>query len=237
MIMKPINEVIELMRDKNYGIGVTNEEETREVINILVDNGFEENEFLNDTITEALKRITTGDRQNFVIELFTDCAGRIVYVYTNKEDFDSNGERVVGEGILFSSIQFPDTKPIDLLRNFDIVTVEDDEIEVEGIYYNGFLYTPFLTLDKLDDNLVEKLVGYSASINKIVREHKTIWQREINIEDLELGTEVEIKVKGENDILHGVIISSGSEPLVLFDNYTTTKDWDKRDYEIVKICE
>ena len=235
--MKTINEVIELMRDKNYGIGVTNEEETREAINILVDNGFEENEFLNDTIAEALKRITTGDRQNFVIELFTDCAGRIVYVYTNKEDFDSDGERVVGEGILFSSIEFPDTKPIDLLRNFDIITVEDDEIEVEGIYYNGFLYTPFLTLDKLDDNLVEKLVGYSASINKIVREHKTIWQREINIEDLELGTEVEVKVKGENDKLHGVIISSGSEPLILFDNYTTTKDWDKGDYEIVRICE
>ena len=235
--MKTINEVIDLMRDKNYGIGVTNEEETREVINILVDNGFKESDFLNDTMTEALKKITTGDRQNFVIELFTDCAGRIVYVYTNKEDFDSNGERVVGEGILFSSIEFPDTKPIDLLRNFDIITVEDDEIEVEGIYYNGFLYTPFLTLDKLDDNLVEKLVGYSASINKIVREHKTIWQREINIEDLELGTEVEVKVKGENDILHGVIISSGSEPLILFDNYTTTKDWDKGDYEIVRICE
>ncbi len=235
--MKTINEVIELMRDKNYGIGVTNEEEIEKVLNILVDNGFEENEFLNDTIAEALKKITTGDRQGFVIELFTDCAGRIVYVYTNKEDFDSNGERVVGEGILFSSIEFPDTKPIDLLRNFDIITVKDDEIEVEGIYYNGFLYTPFLTLDKLDDNLVEKLVGYSAFINKIVREHKTIWQREINIEDLELGTEVEVKVKGENDILHGVIISSGSEPLILFDNYTTTKDWDKRDYEIVRICE
>ena len=235
--MKTINEVIELMRDKNYGIGVTNEEEIEKVLNILVDNGFEENEFLNDTITEALKKITTGDRQNFVIELFTDCAGRIVYVYTNKKDFDSDGERVVGEGILFTSIDFPDTKPIDLLRNFDIITVEDDEIEVEGIYYNGFLYTPFLTLDKLDDDLVEKLVGYSASINKIVREHKTIWQREINIEDLELGTEVEVKVKGENDILHGVIISSGSEPLILFDNYTTTKDWDKRDYEIVRICE
>ena len=235
--MKTINEVIELMRDKNYGIGVTNEEEIEKALNILVDNGFEENEFLNDTLAEALKRITTGDRQDFVIELFTDCAGRIVYVYTNKKDFDSNGERVVGEGILFTSIDFPDTKPKDLLKNFDIITVEDDEIEVEGIYYNGFLYTPFLTLDKLDDDLVEKLVGYSASINKIVREHKTIWQREINIEDLELGTEVEVKVKGENDILHGVIISSGSEPLILFDNYTTTKDWDKRDYEIVRICE
>lgn len=235
--MKTINEVIELMRDKNYGIGVTNEEEIEKALNILVDNGFEENEFLNDTIAEALKKITTGDRQDFVIELFTDCAGRIVYVYTNKKDFDSDGERIVGEGILFTSIEFPDTKPIDLLRNFDIITVEDDEIEVEGIYYNGFLYTPFLTLDKLDDDLVEKLVGYSASINKIVREHKTIWQREINIEDLELGTEVEVKVKGENDILHGVIISSGSEPLILFDNYTTTKDWGKRDYEIVRICE
>ncbi len=234
--MKTINEVIELMRDKNYGIGVTNEEEIEKTLNILVDNGFKESDFLNDTIREALKRITTGDRQNFVIELFTDCAGRIVYVYTNKEDFDSNGERVVGEGILFTSITFPEVKPIDLLRNFDIITVEDDEIEVEGIYYNGFLYTPFLTLDKLDDDLVEKLVDYSASINKIVREHKTIWQREINIEDLELGTEVEVKVKGENDILHGVIISSGSELLILFDNYTTTKDWDKRDYEIVKIC-
>ena len=235
--MKTINEVIELMRDKNYGIGVTNEEEIEKTLNILVDNGFEKNEFLNDTIAEALKKITTGDRQDFVIELFTDCAGRIVYVYTNKKDFDSDGERVVGEGILFTSIDFPETKPKDLLKNFDIITVEDDEIEVEGIYYNGFLYTPFLTLDKLDDNLVEKLVGYSASINKIVREHKTIWQREINIEDLELGTEVKVKVKGENDILHGVIISSGSEPLILFDNYTTTKDWDKRDYEIVRICE
>ena len=235
--MKTINEVIELMRDKNYGIGVTNEEEIEKTLNILVDNGFEKNEFLNDTIAEALKKITTGDRQDFVIELFTDCAGRIVYVYTNKKDFDSDGERVVGEGILFTSIEFPETKPKDLLKNFDIITVEDDEIEVEGIYYNGFLYTPFLTLDKLDDNLVEKLVGYSASINKIVREHKTIWQREINIEDLELGTEVKVKVKGENDILHGVIISSGSEPLILFDNYTTTKDWDKRDYEIVRICE
>ena len=235
--MKTINEVIELMRDKNYGIGVTNEEETRKALNILVDNGFEENESLKGILAEALKKITTGDRQDFVIELFTDCAGRIVYVYTNKKDFDSDGERIEGEGILFSSIVFPDTKPIDLLRNFDIITVEDDEIEVEGIYYNGFLYTPFLTLDKLDDDLVEKLVGYSASINKIVREHKTIWQREINIEDLELGTEVKVKVKGENDILHGVIISSGSEPLILFDNYTTTKDWDKRDYEIVRICE
>ena len=232
--MKTINEVIELMRDKNYGIGVTNEEETREVINILVDNGFEENEFLNDNITEALKRITTGDRQNFVIELFTDCAGRIVYVYTNKEDFDSNGERVVGEGILFSSIEFPDTKPIDLLRNFDIVGFKDIEF-VDGIYYNGFLYTPFMSMNRFDDDLIEKVVSCPSTINKIVREDKTIWQREINIEDLELGTEVEVKVKGENDILHGVIISSGNEPLILFDNYTTTKDWDRGDYEIIKI--
>lgn len=235
--MKTIEEVIELMSYSDYGIGVTNEEEAKKTIDILVDNGFEENEYLKGNLPEALKRITTGDKQGCVVELFVDCSGRITYVYTNKEDFDSNGERVLGKGILFSSIAFSEVKPIDLLRNFDIITVEDDEIEVEGIYYNGFLYTPFLTLDKLDDNLVEKLVGYSAYINKIVREHKTIWQREINIEDLELGTEVEVKVKGENDILHGVIISSGSEPLILFDNYTTTKDWDKGDYEIVRICE
>lgn len=235
--MKTIEEVIELMSYSDYGIGVTNEEEAKKTIDILVDNGFKENEYLKGNLPKALKGITTGDKQGCVVELFVDCSGRITYVYTNKEDFDSNGERVLGKGILFTSIDFPDTKPKDLLRDFDIVTVEDDEIEVEGIYYNGFLYTPFLTLDKLDDNLVEKLVGYSASINKIVREHKTIWQREINIEDLELGTEVEVKVKGENDILHGVIISSGSEPLILFDNYTTTKDWDKGDYEIVRICE
>lgn len=235
--MKTIEEVIELMSYSDYGIGVTNEEEAKKTIDILVDNGFKENEYLKGNLPKALKGITTGVRQDCVVELFVDCSGRITYVYTNKEDFDSNGERVLGKGILFTSIDFPDTKPKDLLRDFDIVTVEDDEIEVEGIYYNGFLYTPFLTLDKLDDNLVEKLVGYSASINKIVREHKTIWQREINIEDLELGTEVEVKVKGENDILHGVIISSGSEPLILFDNYTTTKDWDKGDYEIVRICE
>ena len=234
--MKTINEVIDLMREGDYGIGATNEYEIRETLNILVDNGFKVDECLKGNLAEALKKITTGDKQGCVIELFTDLTDIIDYVYTNKKDFDSNGERIAGEGILFTSIDFPDTKPKDLLKNFDIITVEDDEIEVEGIYYNGFLYTPFLTLDKLDDDLVEKLVGYSASINKIVREHKTIWQREINIEDLELGTKVEVKVKGENDILHGVIISSGSEPLILFDNYTTTKDWDKRDYEIVKIC-
>ena len=235
--MKTINEVIDLMREGDYGIGVTNKDEVEKVLNILKDNGFEENEYLKGNLAEALKKITTGDKQGYVIELFANLTGKIGYVYTKKEKFNSDGERVVGEGILFTSINFPDTKPIDLLRNFDIITVEDDEIEVEGIYYNGFLYTPFLTLDKLDDDLVEKLVGYSASINKIVREHKTIWQREINIEDLELGTEVEVKVKGENDILHGVIISSGNEPLILFDNYTTTKDWDKGDYEIVRICE
>lgn len=235
--MKTIEEVIELMRHSDYGIGVSTGEEIKKVLDILESNNFKIRDCLETNLAVALNQITLGERADEVIEIFVDCSDIVDYVYTKKKAFDSNGERISGDGILFSSIEFPDTKPIDLLRNFDIITVEDDEIEVEGIYYNGFLYTPFLTLDKLDDNLVEKLVGYSASINKIVREHKTIWQREINIEDLELGTEVEVKVKGENDILHGVIISSGSEPLILFDNYTTTKDWDKRDYEIVRICE
>ena len=235
--MKTIEEVIELMRDSDYGIGVSTGKEIKRVLDILESNNFKIRDCLETNLAVALNQITLGERADEVIEIFVDCSDIVDYVYTKKKAFDSNGERISGEGILFTSIEFPDTKPIDLLRNFDIITVEDDEIEVEGIYYNGFLYTPFLTLDKLDDNLVEKLVGYSASINKIVREHKTIWQREINIEDLELGTEVEVKVKGENDILHGVIISSGSEPLILFDNYTTTKDWDKRDYEIVRICE
>lgn len=235
--MKTIEEVVELMRDSDYGIGVSTGKEIKRVLDILESNNFKIRDCLETNLAVALNQITLGERADEVIEIFVDCSDIVDYVYTKKKAFDSNGERISGDGILFSSIEFPDTKPIDLLRNFDIITVEDDEIEVEGIYYNGLLYTPFLTLDKLDDDLVEKLVGYSASINKIVREHKTIWQREINIEDLELGTEVEVKVKGENDILHGVIISSGSEPLILFDNYTTTKDWDKRDYEIVKICE
>lgn len=235
--MKTIEEVIELMSDSDYGIGVSTGKEIKRVLDILESNNFKIRDCLETNLAVALNQITLGERADEVIEIFVDCSDIVDYVYTKKKAFDSNGERISGDGILFSSIEFPDTKPIDLLRNFDIITVEDDEIEVEGIYYNGLLYTPFLTLDKLDDDLVEKLVGYSASINKIVREHKTIWQREINIEDLELGTEVEVKVKGENDILHGVIISSGSEPLILFDNYTTTKDWDKRDYEIVKICE
>ena len=237
LIIKTINEVIKLMRDSDYGIGVSTGKEIKRVLDILESNNFKIRDCLETNLAVALNQITLGERADEVIEIFVDCSDIVDYVYTKKKAFDSNGERISGEGILFTSIDFPDTKPKDLLKNFDIITVEDDEIEVEGIYYNGFLYTPFLTLDKLDDDLVEKLVGYSASINKIVREHKTIWQREINIEDLELGTEVEIKVKGENDILHGVIISSGSEPLILFDNYTTTKDWDKRDYEIVKICE
>ena len=235
--MKTIEEVIELMSDSDYGIGVSTGKEIKRVLDILESNNFKIRDCLETNLAVALNQITLGERADEVIEIFVDCSDIVDYVYTKKKAFDSNGERISGDGILFTSIEFPDTKPIDLLRNFDIITVEDDEIEVEGIYYNGFLYTPFLTLDKLDDNLVEKLVGYSASINKIVREHKTIWQREINIEDLELGTEVEVKVKGENDILHGVIISSGSELLILFDNYTTTKDWDKGDYEIVKICE
>lgn len=235
--MKTIEEVVELMRDSDYGIGVSTGKEIKRVLDILESNNFKIRDCLETNLAVALNQITLGERADEVIEIFVDYSDIVDYVYTKKKAFDSNGERISGDGILFSSIEFPDTKPIDLLRNFDIITVEDDEIEVEGIYYNGLLYTPFLTLDKLDDDLVEKLVGYSASINKIVREHKTIWQREINIEDLELGTEVEVKVKGENDILHGVIISSGSEPLILFDNYTTTKDWDKRDYEIVKICE
>ena len=234
--MKTIEEVIELMSDSDYGIGVSTGKEIKRVLDILESNNFKIRDCLETNLAVALNQITLGERADEVIEIFVDCSDIVDYVYTKKKAFDSNGERISGDGILFSSIEFPDTKPIDLLRNFDIITVEDDEIEVEGIYYNGFLYTPFLTLDKLDDDLVEKLVDYSASINKIVREHKTIWQREINIEDLELGTEVEVKVKGENDILHGVIISSGSELLILFDNYTTTKDWDKRDYEIVKIC-
>ena len=233
--MKTINEVIELMRDSDYGIGVSTGKEIKRVLDILESNNFKIRDCLETNLAVALNQITLGERADEVIEIFVDCSDIVDYVYTKKKDFDSDGERIVGEGILFTSIDFPDTKPIDLLRNFDIVTVEDDEIEVEGIYYNGFLYTPFLALDKLDDDLVEKLVDYSASINKIVREHKTIWQREINIEDLELGTEVEVKVKGENDILHGVIISSGSEPLILFDNYTTTKDWDKREYEIIRV--
>lgn len=235
--MKTIEEVIELMSDSDYGIGVSTGKEIKRVLDILESNNFKIRDCLETNLAVALNQITLGERADEVIEIFVDCSDIVDYVYTKKKAFDSNGERISGEGILFTSIEIPDTKPIDLLRNFDIITVEDDEIEVEGIYYNGFLYTPFLTLDRLDDDLVEKLVDYSASINKIVREHKTIWQREINIEDLELGTEVEVKVKGENDILHGVIISSGSEPLILFDNYTTTKDWDKRDYEIVKICE
>ena len=233
--MKTINEVIELMRDSDYGIGVSTGKEIKRVLDILESNNFKIRDCLETNLAVALNQITLGERADEVIEIFVDCSDIVDYVYTKKKDFDSDGERIVGEGILFTSIDFPDTKPIDLLRNFDIVTVEDDEIEVEGIYYNGFLYTPFLALDKLDDDLVEKLVDYSACINKIVREHKTIWQREINIEDLELGTEVEVKVKGENDILHGVIISSGSEPLILFDNYTTTKDWDKREYEIIRV--
>ena len=235
--MKTIEEVIELMRDSDYGIGVSTGKEIKRVLDILESNNFKIRDCLETNLAVALNQITLGERADEVIEIFVDCSNIVDYVYTKKKAFNSDGEREVGDGILFSSIEFPDTKPIDLLRNFDIITVEDDEIEVEGIYYNGFLYTPFLTLDKLDDDLVEKLVGYSASINKIVREDKTIWQREINIEDLELGTEVEVKVKGENDILHGVIISSGNEPLILFDNYTTTKDWDKGDYEIVRICE
>ena len=235
--MKTINEVIELMRDSDYGIGVSTGKEIKRVLDILESNNFKLRDCLETNLAVALNQITLGEREDEVIEIFVDCSDIVDYVYTKKKAFDSNGERISGDGILFTSIEFPDTKPIDLLRNFDIITVEDDKIEVEGIYYNGFLYTPFLALDKLDDDLVEKLVDYSASINKIVREHKTIWQREINIEDLELGTEVEVKVKEENDILHGVIISSGSEPLLLFDNYTTTKDWDKRDYEIVRICE
>ena len=233
--MKTINEVIELMRDSDYGIGVSTGKEIKRVLDILESNNFKIRDCLETNLAVALNQITLGERADEVIEIFVDCSDIVDYVYTKKKAFDSNGERISGDGILFTSIEFPDTKPIDLLRNFDIITVEDDEIEVEGIYYNGFLYTPFLALDKLDDDLVEKLVDYSASINKIVREHKTIWQREINIEDLELGTEVEVKVKGENDILHGVIISSGSEPLILFDNYTTTKDWDKREYEIIRV--
>lgn len=232
--MKTIEEVIELMSYSDYGIGVTNEEEAKKTIDVLVDNGFEENEYLKGNLPKALKGITTGVRQDCVVELFVDCSGRITYVYTNKEDFDSNGERVLGKGILFSSIVFSEVKPKDLLRNFDIVGFKDNDL-VDGIYYNGFLYTPYVSMSRFDDDLVEKFDSFLSTINKIVREDKTIWQREINIEDLELGAEVEVKVKGENDILHGVIISSGSEPLILFDNYTTTKDWDKGDYEIVRI--
>lgn len=234
--MKTIEEVIELMSYSDYGIGVTNEEEAKKTIDILVDNGFEENEYLKGNLPKALKGITTGVRQDCVVELFVDCSGRITYVYTSKEDFDSNGERVLGKGILFSSIAFPEVKPKELLRDFDIVGFKDNEF-VDGIYYNGFLYTPFMSMNRFDLDLVEKVVSCPSTINKIVREDKTIWQREINIEDLELGTEVEVKVKGVEDILHGVIISSGSELLILFDNYTTTKDWDKGDYEIVRICE
>ena len=63
--MKTINEVIELMRDGYYGIGVANEEELEETLNVLKNNGFEENKYLKDNLSEALKRITT-DRKSVV---------------------------------------------------------------------------------------------------------------------------------------------------------------------------
>lgn len=240
--MKTINEVIELMREGDYGIGVTNEDEVEKALNILKDNGFEEKESLKDILAGALKKITTGDKQGYVIELFADLTGKIAYVYTKKEKFNSDGERVVGEGILFTSIEFPDTKPIDLLRNFDIITVEDDGAEVEGIYYNGFLYTPFLTLDRLDDDLVEKVVGCPTSVNKIVRENKTIWQRKPSIKELDLGTKVKVKLKVKlmsgNIEVNGTIINSDGERLILFDNYTTSKGLEEeKDYKIIEIYE
>ena len=232
--MKTINEVIELMREGDYGIGVTNEEEAKKTIDILVDNGFEENEYLKGNLPKALKRITTGDLQSSVVELFVDCTGRITYVYTGKESYNSDGEREVGDGILFTSIAFSEVKPKELLRNFDIVGFKDVDL-IEGIYYNGFLYTPYISMNRFDLDLVEKVVSCPSTINKIVREDKTIWQREINIEDLELSTEVEVKVKGMNDPIHGVIISSDSELMILFDNYTTSKSLIEGDYEIIKI--
>ena len=110
--MKTINEVIELMRNGDYGIGVTNEEEAKKTINVLKDNGFKESSHLKDNLIDTLNSV----REGWVVELYTDCTDRIIYTYTNKEDFGSNGERVLGEGILFSSIDFSDAKPKDLLR-------------------------------------------------------------------------------------------------------------------------
>ena len=231
--MKTINEVIEIMREGSYGIGVTNEYEIREAINILIDNGFKENDYLKFNSDKPLKRITTGDKQDCVIELFTDLTGKIVYVYTNKEDFDSDGESIEGEGILFSAIDFSNVKPKDLLRNFDVIGFKDEGL-MEGIYYNGLLYTPYLSMNIFDDNLMDKSVGCPIVIDKIVRNNKTVWQREINIEDLEIGTKVEVEVKGMNNPVHGVIIRSDCELMILFDNYTTTKGWEKGDYKIVK---
>ena len=233
--MKPINEVIELMRDGDYGIGVTNEEELEEILSVLKDNGFRETECLKSILVEAIDNITTGVRQGCVVELYTDCIDRIVYVYTNKKDFDSDGERVAGEGILFSSIEFPDTKPIDLLRNFDIIGFKNTTTKT--IYYNGVFYTPWMSVTKFNEYLVEEDNDFPLVVNKIARKDKTVWEREINVEDLELGTEVEVEVKDMKDTIHGTIISSNSERMILFDNYTTSKSLIKGTYKIVKICE
>lgn len=235
--MKTINKVIELMREGDYGIGVTNEDEVEKTLNILKDNGFEEKESLKDTLAGALKRITTGDKQGCVIELFTDLADRIVYLYTNKKDFDSDGERIAGEGILFTYIDFPNTKPKDLLRDFDIVSFKDIDL-IDGIYYNGFLYTPHISMNRFDLDLVEKVVSCPSTINKIVRKNKTIWERKPSITELEIGTKVKVKLMSENIEVNGTIISSDGERLILFDNYTTSKGLEEeKDYKLIEIYE